>query len=334
MTARSLVGTFLLAFTVTVAGCRRPPPSQPTPERARTENASPSDAEIRGETAVAADVAAREDPVISDRARAIIDSIEAAVADSFAALRGAEAAAIARADSIAEAARQDSLAAAARADSIARAEAVQDSIDAARQDSIRLAEAAVAAAAAAALETARQDSIFEAVRQDSIDAAQADSIAASIRRDSLEAVALADSLRSAEAAAAVGAVAGTASDPEAVEASATDDLETLRELGPSYIPYDQGPETIWDTETQATLSKTLLPVLRAESLPATTKTIFWVLISREGAPVETRIQTASGSEAFDAAARSFLEGLTFLPAIRSNRPVASWVLREISILMQ
>lgn len=325
MTARSLAGAFVVAFVVTVGACRRPPPAQPTPSGATSEQPRDVGVEAR-EPETRTDVADPSDDgaPISDRAQAIIDSIEAAVADSFAALRAAEASALARADSIAEAMRQDSIAAVARA----------DSIEAARQDSISAAEVVAAAAAAAALEAARRDSLIEAARRDSLETARVDSIAAVVRADSIAAAARADSLNAAAAAASAAAAAAVAENSEAVEAAATDDLETLRSLGPSYIPYDTGPETIWDTETQATLSKTLLPVLREESLPATTKAIFWVLISREGVPVETTVQTASGNEAFDVAAEDFLMGLTFIPAIRSNRPVASWVLREISILMQ
>ena len=324
MTTRSIVGALVLAGLATVAGCRRLPPAQPTPAEAAAEPPGRTEAESAADPR---ETASRDDGrPISARAQAIIDSIEAAVADSFAALRAAEASARARADSIAEAARRDSIAALARADSIARAQAVQDSIADARRDSI-------AAAEAAALEAARRDSIAEAARQDSIVSARADSIAAAIRRDSLDAAMRRDSLEAAMRADSIRA-AEAAEQAAARESAVPDDLETLRGLGPSYIPYDRGPETIWDTETRATLSLSLLPVLRAESLPASTKAIFWVLISREGVPVETRIQTSSGNESFDDAARAFLEGLRFLPAIRANRPVPSWVLREISILMQ
>ncbi|MFV1987099.1 MAG: TonB family protein, partial [Gemmatimonadota bacterium] len=151
--------------------------------------------------------------------------------------------------------------------------------------------------------------------------------------DSLDLVAREDSIVAARIAAAAVASAVITADGTS-PSEAVEDLETLRALGPSYIPYDDGPKTIWTTETQATLSKTLLPVLREESLPATTRSIFWVLISREGHPEEIQIQTSSGNETFDRAAESFLEQLRFIPAIRTNRAVASWVLREISILMQ
>ena len=279
----------VIAASVT-AGCRRypPPRSVPPANPGPTRTAEP---EPRAEREAPADSF-----IISERAAAIIDSIEAAVRDSFARLRAEESAAIAR---------QDSIRQAAIADSIARAAAVSDSLE-----------------AAAAAAQARQDSLEAAAR--------ADSIAAAARQDSLRQVAIEDSIAAARIAQAAVVPAGAAAAPAD---DAVQDLETLRALGPSYIPYDEGPETIWNTETQATLSKTLLPVLRAEGLPASTKTIFWVLISREGRAEDVEIQTSSGNEAFDEAAETFLRGLVFIPAIRANRPVASWVLREISMLM-
>jgi len=329
VTSASPIGLVGLVLVTGLTACRLAPPPDPGPSDARTDRPGEEESRQADDAGTASVVpTAENDFEISDRAAAIVDSIEAAVRDSFAQLRAEEAAALVRADS---------LRVAARADSIAAAQALQDSLIAvARQDSIAAAEVA----AAAALAAARRDSIAEAARQDSIATARQDSVTAVARRDSLAAVARADSIAAAEIAAAAAAstaavtAAATTEIREDPEARATEDLETLRALGPSYIPYDQGPETIWSTETQATLSKMLLPVLRAQSLPATTRSIFWVLISREGVPVETEIQTPSGNGAFDAAAREFLEGLTFLPAMRSDRPVASWVLREISILMQ
>ena len=315
----------LLLVLVGLGSCRPlPPPDSPYARGGDEPAASEQPARPGDESAAAADMPA-DTFRISERAAAIIDSVEAAVRDSFAALRAEAEAERNRADSLLAAARADSIAAEeARRDSIA-AEARRDSIAAAaRQDSI--------AAAAAALEAARQDSIAEAARRDSIAAvARRDSIAEAARQDSIAAAEVAAAAAAAAAAEAREDAAPPSGDPQA---RAEADLEALRALGPSYIPYDEGPETIWSTETQATLSKTLLPVLRAESLPATTRTIFWVLISREGKPVESQIQTSSGNESFDEAAEGFLRGLTFLPAMRDDRPVASWVLREISILMQ
>ncbi len=126
--------------------------------------------------------------------------------------------------------------------------------------------------------------------------------------------------------------------PESAPAPAPSDdseeVQELRALGPAFIPFDQGPETIWNTDAQAMLTRTLLPVLRAEGLSARTSAIYWVLIREDGTAAEVVVQTSSGNEAFDLAGMEVIRRLDFLPAFRSNRPVPSWVVREISLLMQ
>jgi TonB family protein len=114
----------------------------------------------------------------------------------------------------------------------------------------------------------------------------------------------------------------------------SDEVRELRALGPSYIPYDQGPETIWNTDTQAMLTRTLLPVLREHGLSARTRAMYWVLIREDGTAAEVIVQTSSGTEAFDQAGIEVIRRLEFLPAFRANRPVPTWVVREISLLMQ
>jgi len=309
----------LALAVVLTASCRRLPP----PEQVRRE----PDRDVTTDTREAggADEAARRpsnEAALSPRAAAIIDSIEAAVRDSFAALRDSLTAVSVR-DSIAraEAARQDSI---ARAEE-ARQDSIQAVLDAARRDSIAAVAEAARQDSIAAAEAARQDSIAEAAamaRQDSIARAE------QARQDSIaRAQALADS---------IAAVIETARRDSitAAMAAATMDVDRLRELGPSYIPYDEGPRVVWDTETQAQLSVALLPVLREQSLPARTKTTFWVLITVDGRVADAVVQTSSGSAAFDQAAAAFTETLRFSPAIRAGRPVPAWVLREISMLMR
>lgn len=319
-----------VALLLAASACRRLPPPSSSPA------AGPSEAPAETEPArrAAPDSAS---PTVA----AIVDSIRRAVRDSIDAA--------AERDSAARTARRDSLEA-ARRDSIEAAR--RDSVEAARRDSLALAAARDSAAAAAA----RADSIAEAIRADSIAAAaRADSIAAA-RADSIAEATL-DSIRAARADSIAGAIADsilaarvarageeTARDdqppPEAAgdEAPAgaplADDVEELRALGPAYIPYDEGPQAIWDTETQATLTKTLLPVLRREGLGARTRTTFWVLISARGEVAELVLQTTSGSDAFDEAAASFARQLGYRPAMRGGRPVAVWVLREFSIVMR
>jgi TonB family protein len=124
--------------------------------------------------------------------------------------------------------------------------------------------------------------------------------------------------------------------PESVPAPSEDseEVQELRALGPAYIPFDQGPETLWNTDTQAMLTRTLLPVLREQGLTARTSAIYWILIREDGTVAEIVVQTSSGNEAFDLAGMEVIRKLNFLPAFRSDRPVPSWVVREISLLMQ
>ncbi len=203
-------------------------------------------------------------------------------------------------DSVASA-RRDSTVAAARRDSIAAA--TRDSIAAAARDSTAAA--------------ARRDSIAAVARRDSIEAAIRDSAAASTRRDSIAQAARLDSLAQAQASAPI-----------------TEDLATLRALGPSYIPYDRGPRPVWDTEMQARVTTTLLPVIRAEELVARTRAYFWLLVRADGTVDQVVLQTSSGSDAFDEAAARLAREMLFAPAIRGGRAVPTWVVRDVSLIMQ
>lgn len=213
----------------------------------------------------------------------------------------------------AEAAQQDSIAtAAARQDSILAAEreaARQDSIaraqrEAARRDSIARAERA---------EAARRDSILaaerEAARRDSLEAARRDSLIAAARRDSIASI-------------------------EAARAAAAAELAQLRESGPVYVAHDEAPRLVWDTEAEAALATTLLPVIRGERLDPNISASIWLLVRTDGRVEATAIQTSSGDGAFDAAAVRAARGLLFAPALRGGRAAPVWVLREISLLMR
>lgn len=303
---------------VGVSACRRLPPPSSSPA------AGPS------ETPAESALPPRAAPdTTSASVAAIVDSIRRAVRDSMDAASGRRDSA--RRDAI-EAARRDSIALAAARDSTARADSIAA---AARADSI--------AVAARADSVARADSIAAVARRDSVAAARADSIAAAAlgsirdaRADSI-ASAIADSVlaaRSAREEPADVTEEALPADEEGAGGEAADDLEELRALGPAFIPYDEGPRAIWDTETQATLTKTLLPVLRSEGLEARTRATFWVLVSAHGEVAELVLQTTSASEAFDDAAAEFARQLRYRPAVRSGRPVAVWVLRSFSLVMQ
>ncbi len=252
---------------------------------------------------------------------AIIDSVRAEVRDSIEAEASRGSRERAARDSARAAALRDSLRAAFVRDSV-RVASVRDSLRAAAvQDSIRA--------------VAVRDSIRAAAVRDSIAVAVRDSIAAAAVRDSIEAVRRDSIAEAAAREAAEGAARDSARAAEAARAAAVpEDAEELQKLGPIYIPYDQGPRPIWTTESQALLTRTLVPVLREEDLPARTRTMFWILVRRDGTVADLVLQTSSGNRAFDEAATRFARTLEFVPAVRANRPVATWVLREISILMQ
>ena len=202
-----------------------------------------------------------------------------------------------------EAARQDSIARAqreaARQDSIARAQR-----EAARRDSIARVEQAAAA---------RRDSILEAqraaARRDSLEAARRDSLIAAARRDSLASIGVARAAEEAE-------------------------LAQLRESGPVYVDYEETARLVWDTDAEAALATTLLPVIRAEGLDANIAASVWLLVRADGRVEATAIQTSSGDQAFDAAAVRAARRLLFAPALRDGRATPLWVLREISLLMR
>ncbi|WP_419857743.1 TonB family protein [Candidatus Palauibacter irciniicola] len=216
----------------------------------------------------------------------------------------------------ANAAQRDSIAAAereaARRDSVARAQreaARQDSIaralrEAARRDSIARAERAAAA---------RRDSILAAERaaalRDSLEAARRDSLIAAARRDSLASIELARAAGEAE-------------------------LAELRASGPVYVAVDEAARLVWDTDAEAALATTLLPVIRREGLDADIAASIWLLVRTDGRVEATAIQVSSGDQAFDAAAMRAARGLLFAPALRDGRPAPVWVLREISLLMR
>ncbi|WP_423926708.1 energy transducer TonB [Candidatus Palauibacter sp.] len=236
---------------------------------------------------------------VSPETAAIIDSIEAAVADSIEGGGRDSVTAVSR--EAGAAARRDSMLAAARR--ISRSVAARrDSLAAAagRRDSATAAAAALRESTTAG----RRDSLATATRGDSLATAQRDSTAAAALRDS-------------------------AAGPDAET-----ELEQLRASGPTYISYDEGPRLVWDTEAEALLATTLLPVIRTEDLDAGTAANLWLLVRADGRVDAIVVQTSSDNSAFDAAAERAAGALIFAPALRDGRAVPLWILREISLLMR
>ncbi|WP_419950459.1 TonB family protein [Candidatus Palauibacter sp.] len=100
------------------------------------------------------------------------------------------------------------------------------------------------------------------------------------------------------------------------------------------MSYDEGPRLVWDSEAEAQLATTLLPVIRSEGLDADTAANLWLLVRADGRVDAIVVQTSSGNSAFDAAAGRAAASLIFAPALRDGRAVPLWILREISLLMR
>ncbi|WP_420615586.1 TonB family protein [Candidatus Palauibacter sp.] len=213
----------------------------------------------------------------------------------------------------AEAARQDSIARAEQAEAARRDSILAAEREAARQDSIARAQREAARQDSIARAAARRDSILaaerEAARQDSLEAARRDSLIAAARRDSIASI-------------------------EAARAAAAAELAQLRESGPVFVAHDEAPRLVWDTEAEAALATTLLPVIRGEGLDPNIAASIWLLVRTDGRVEATAIQVSSGDGAFDAAAVRAARGLLFAPALRGGRVAPVWVLREISLLMR
>ena len=108
----------------------------------------------------------------------------------------------------------------------------------------------------------------------------------------------------------------------------------LREAGPTLTEYDVGPRVRWTPEAQRLLTRTLGPVVEQRGLGASARALYWVLVGADGRVWDAVLHSTSGSEAFDAAAAEVARSLPWHPASLDGQPVATWVLREISLLMQ
>ena len=173
--------------------------------------------------------------------------------------------------------------------------------------------------------TARRDSIAAAERTDPPGAERLDAddpLDASVRPDAQAPDASADSLTA------------TASPDADTGPDAETELQRLRDAGPTYVSYEEGPRLVWDTEAEAQVATTLLPVIRAEELDANTAANYWLLVRSDGRVDAFFLHTSSGNSAFDSAAGRAALGLLFAPALRDGRPAPLWILREISLLMR
>lgn len=218
------------------------------------------------------------------------------------------------------------------------AAAMIDAIEAAVADSVAAAAREPAAPSRDEVAAARRDSMLAAARRVArAVSARRDSIAdAEARRDSVAAVAAAeaDSTDAGDDADPPDSTMDAATPDPAAAPDPDAELAQLRESGPTYTAYDEGPRLVWDTDAEALLATTLLPVIRAEDLDAGTSANLWLLVRSDGRVDARTVQRSSGSAAFDAAAERAAAALIFAPALREGRAVPLWIVREISLLMR
>ena len=194
----------------------------------------------------------------------------------------------------------------------------REAVAAARRDSVLAAARRITRAV-----TARRDSIAAAERTDPQGAERpGDVLDAPVGPDAQPPDTSADSLTA------------TASPDTDTGPDAETELQRLRDAGPTYVSYEEGPRLVWDTEAEAQVATTLLPVIRAEELDANTAANYWLLVRSDGRVDAFFLHTSSGNSAFDSAAGRAALGLLFAPALRDGRPAPLWILREISLLMR
>lgn len=129
----------------------------------------------------------------------------------------------------------------------------------------------------------------------------------------------------------------TARPPEAPERdTATLPARTtaeLRQAGPTYVAYDDGPVLRRSDHLTGLLEDHLLPVIEEEDLPLRTSTLFWVLVTAEGGVADVELHTSSPAEAFDRAAAEVARRLEYEPARRNGRPLPVWILTRVHLRM-
>lgn len=110
-------------------------------------------------------------------------------------------------------------------------------------------------------------------------------------------------------------------------------VEGLREAGPTYLEYDQGPVLERSDRLTNLLESRLLPVIEEQDLSPRISTLFWVLVDEDGTVADALVHTTSTVEAFDEAAAEVARSLKYEPARRSDERVPVWVLTRVHLLM-
>lgn len=122
---------------------------------------------------------------------------------------------------------------------------------------------------------------------------------------------------------------------DTVPAGERPSAEVLKEMGPTYTPYDISPGLLPGDWLTNLLSDTLAPVVdRHDELSVRDFALFWVLVDTDGTVRDAVLHTTSDSEAFDTAARAVAQRLRYRPAMAEDEPVPVWILARVSLLMR
>jgi TonB family protein len=110
-------------------------------------------------------------------------------------------------------------------------------------------------------------------------------------------------------------------------------VEGLRDAGPTFMEYDQGPVLERSARLTNLLESRLLPVIEEHDLSPRISTLFWVLVDEDGTVADALVHTTSTVEAFDEAAAEVARSLEYEPARRAGERVPVWVLTRVHLLM-
>lgn len=97
--------------------------------------------------------------------------------------------------------------------------------------------------------------------------------------------------------------------------------------GPRYVPRDVEPRATNDEEIRRLLERHYPPGLEDAGIEGSVT--LWLFVDEDGEVAKARVQTSSGYEAFDRAAREVAAEMQFEPAMNRDRPVGVWVARRI-----
>ena len=103
--------------------------------------------------------------------------------------------------------------------------------------------------------------------------------------------------------------------------------ETTEAAAPPYSESDVPPALTNAEEVLDVLQQLYPESLKREGTGGTV--VLWMQVDEEGSVTETRIQSPSGHEALDEAAREIAAAMRFTPAENKGTPVSVWIAQPI-----